>query len=81
MSDKDSSRCIRFSLAIPAEKYLAYYRGEVRDIQVRATDNRRLRFPAQAVRKFLTHDGIYGNFEIRFDESNKLQEIRRVETV
>ena len=67
------SRRIRFQLAISAEEYLAYYQGSAQVVVARADDNRTIRFPASAIRKFVTHDGIFGRFEITFDENNKLK--------
>ncbi|PCI75008.1 MAG: topoisomerase II [SAR86 cluster bacterium] len=72
MNNKLPIQRIRFRLAIPAEKYLAYYQGNAKDIAVHSEDNRNVRFPASAIRQFLTHDGIFGRFEIQFDENNKL---------
>ncbi|MCZ6804469.1 MAG: DUF2835 family protein [Proteobacteria bacterium] len=72
MNIKVSSHCIRFHLAIPADKYLSYYQGRVRNIIVRSENNRNIKFPASAIRSFLTHDGIFGLFEIQYDENNKL---------
>ena len=73
-----SSNAIRFKLAMPSDTYLAYYKGHARNISVQSLDNRRLKFPAAAVRKFLTHDGVYGLFEIQFDENNKLLDIIKI---
>ena len=70
---------IRFRLAISAEEYLAYYQGSAQEIVARSDDNRIVRFPASAIRKFVTHDGIFGRFEITFDENNKLIAIQPVE--
>ena len=81
MAGNSRTHCIRFNLAIPADQFLAYYRGQVQDIQVRANNGQTLRFPAKAVRRFLSHDGIYGSFEIRFDDANKLLGIERVSAV
>lgn len=78
MNTKAPSHCIRFHLAIPAEKYLAYYQGKARDIVVRSEDNRNIKFPASAIRSFLTHDGIYGLFEVQLDENNKLIGIEQI---
>ena len=72
MNSKDSPHRIRFHLAVSAEKYLAFYQGVARDILVRSEDNKSIRFPAGAIRSFLTHEGIFGTFEIQFDENNKL---------
>ena len=72
MNSKNLQNCIRFQMTLSAEKYLAFYRGQAKDILVRSEDNRNIRFPASAIQEFLTHDGIHGNFEIQFDENNKL---------
>ena len=79
MNTKNHSSSIRFRLAISAEEYLAYYRGSAQEVVARSDDNRIVRFPASAIREFVTHDGIYGSFEITFDENNKLIGVRPVE--
>lgn len=78
MNKNTASHCMRFRLAITADKYLAYYKGIARDIVVRSEDNRNIKFPADAIRKFLTHEGIIGLFEIQFDENNKLIKIIKI---
>ena len=69
---------IRFRLAISADEYLAYYKGSARAVVVVAEDGRSLRFPAGALQPFVTHQGIHGHFELRFDDNNKLQGLRRI---
>ena len=83
MSSQDRSggkiSSIHVRLSLPADKYLAYYQGQVQFIQVRSHDGRNIRFPASAVRKFLTPEGIYGEFEIQIDQNNKLLGVSRKE--
>ncbi len=79
MNTGNHPRSIRFRLAISAEDYLAFYQGNAREVVARSDDNRIVRFPANAIRKFVTHDGIFGRFEITFDENNKLVAIRAIE--
>jgi hypothetical protein len=69
---------MRFRLSIPADEYLSYYQGVAKQVVVRAEDGRRLRFPANAIQKFVSREGVYGLFEIRFDANNKLIGIERV---
>lgn len=71
-------KSVRFTLAISAERYLAYYRGSARNVVVRAHDGRVVRFPAETLRAFVTHDGIHGEFELRYDRDNKLLGMERV---
>jgi hypothetical protein len=79
MNTKHQSSSVRFRLAISAEEYLAYYRGSAQEVVVRSDDNKVVRFPASAIRKFVTDDGIFGSFEITFDNNNKLIEIQAIE--
>jgi len=78
MTSSTSTQTIRFHLAISAKKYLAYYQGVAKSIVTCSADNRSIRFPADSVRKFLTHDGIYGLFEIQFDGNNKLIGVKKI---
>jgi len=72
------SQTIEVSLAIPADEYVAMYQGSVRDVVARARDGRTVRFPARILQPFVTHQGIYGRFAIRFDESNRFAGISRL---
>ena len=72
-----SVRSVYFRLNISAEKYKAYYQGQVQYVQVQGHDGRSIRFPASALRGFLNAEGISGDFEIQFDENNKLVGINR----
>lgn len=76
--DTGQAQAIRFSLNISAEKYKAYYQGHVQFVQVVSHDGRSIRFPASAIRQFLTTDGVHGNFELLIDGNNKLQRIQRI---
>jgi hypothetical protein len=69
---------LRFSLSIPAEKYLSYYKGTTRWIQVKSFGGKRVRFPASALRPFVDDQGVEGTFEMMIDENNKLVELRRL---
>ncbi len=69
---------IQFRLALSAADYLAYYRGEARQIAVRSADGRQVRFPANILRPFLTHAGIEGEFVLQYDASNRFAGIRKL---
>lgn len=79
MNTKNHSSSIRFRLAISAEEYLAYYQGSAQEVVASSDDDRVIRFPASAIRKFVTHDGVFGHFEIFFDENNKLIGIQQID--
>ncbi len=69
---------IRFRLNLSASECLTYYQGMARDVVARALDGRTVRFPANALRPHVSHEGVNGLFALRFDENNKLVELARV---
>jgi len=69
---------MRFSLNISAEQYERYYQGSARSVIVTTEDGRTLKFPANALQQFVTHEGIHGHFEILFDHNNKLSKVQRI---
>lgn len=73
------SHTIRFRLDLSTDEYLAYYKGVVRDVVVRADDGRRVQFPAGALQPFITHQGIHGRFELRFDANHKFVGLQRLD--
>lgn len=66
-------------LNITAASYERMYRGEARTVTTRDAEGRRIEFPAAALRRFVTREGISGVFVIRVDACNKLIDIRRSE--
>lgn len=79
MNTRNCSSSIRFRLAISVEEYLAYYQGSAQVVLAYSEDNKTIRFPASAIRKFVTNDGIFGDFEITFDQNNKLIAIESID--
>lgn len=69
---------IFFSLSITADDYLPYYRGQVKDVQVKSHDGRTVRFPANILRPFVGMDGVHGTFVLQYDENNKFKGITKV---
>ncbi|MGE0372788.1 MAG: DUF2835 domain-containing protein [Gammaproteobacteria bacterium] len=73
------AREITFLLNIAPDEYLRYYQGTVRHVLARGRDGRTVQFPAGLLRPFLTHDGVHGEFRLRFDDNNRLVSLDRVE--
>lgn len=67
----------RFYLKISQQEFLRYYQGQARQVLVHSYDGRRIQFPASALRPFVGHDGIEGEFIIRVNEQHKLVELKR----
>lgn len=68
---------LRFRLSISADDYLRYYQGSARAVIARSHDGRRVQFPAGSLRRFVTREGVQGEFALRFDGHNKLIELVR----
>ena len=68
-----------FFLNISSQRYLSYYQGVARKVVVNARDGRRIQFPAEHLRPFVTHDGIHGEFAMQFDEQNKFLGLKRID--
>jgi hypothetical protein len=67
---------LRFTLAISAEEFLAYYEGVAKTVRVRAHDGRTVDLPAARLRPFVTRTGIHGVFFLRLGDGNKVVELR-----
>jgi len=65
-------------LRISSDEYLKLYQGIAKTVSVRARDGRRVRFPANILQPWVSHDGIRGCFRIRFDDAGKLQDVQRL---
>ena len=65
---------IRFFLNLSAERY----QGAAKFVSVVSVDGRRLQFPAERLRPFVTRDGVQGEFVLRFDEQNRFAGLERV---
>lgn len=60
-----------FSLHISSDAHLDYYRGNVRHLIVRCASGQTVQFPASLFQRFVTTEGIHGNFVLTCDEHFK----------
>jgi len=67
------------SLDISPEEFLRYYEGRANAVIATAQDGRRVQFPANILRRFLTANGVCGRFRLRYDDKNRLVSISRVD--
>lgn len=65
-------------VALPAERYLAWYRGQAGRVLMVSRDGRRVSLPAHHLRAFLTREGVYGSFLMRFTADGKLLSLERL---
>lgn len=67
------------NLVIEAEEYQRMYSGQAKYVFCRSVDGRKVQFPANILRPFVTREGIRGRFIIHFSEDNRFQSIARLE--
>lgn len=60
------------------EACLAHYEGRVGQVHTRSLDGRRVVFPAEALRRVVTRDGVHGTFRLTFSDTGRLRAIRRL---
>ncbi|MBA56049.1 MAG: hypothetical protein CMK89_16480 [Pseudomonadales bacterium] len=65
-------------LTITPEEYLKWYRGSAKAIVATSRDGRKVSFPADSLRPYVTHGGIKGTFAIYFDDNNKLLGVEKL---
>ena len=75
-----SMQRVTVRLNISAERFQAYYSGEVDTVLATADDGRTVKFPARVLRPFFSFQGVRGRFEIIYDEQMKFQSIHQIET-
>jgi len=67
-----------FSMKLSNDEYQSYYRGIARNIIVMTHQGVSVKFPASAMRSFVTNEGISGNFIITMDSDNKLVSLQSI---
>lgn len=65
-------------IALSAERLRVLYQGHANRIQALSRDGRRVSIPAHHFRSFLTHEGLYGSFELQFSAEGELLGLRRL---
>lgn len=69
---------LSFSLNIPAQEYLRYYRGQARQVVVTAANGQRIAFAAHHLRPFVSLEGVYGDFVLEIDNQNRFKSLRKI---
>lgn len=55
---------------------LAHYKGWVGQVSTRSLDGRRVVFPAEALRRVVTRDGVHGRYRLTFSDDGRFHSIR-----
>jgi len=69
---------VQVVLKIPAYQLELYYDGTIDTVAAKTTDGRIIHFPANVLRSVVQSHGVYGTFELVFDEKHKFVSISRI---
>ena len=62
-------------LAISKQELLKYYRGAASQISAVATDGQTILFPVTAIQPYVTHEGVFGRFQLQVNSQGRLLKI------
>jgi len=65
-------------LIIQKDEWLKIYQGKAKLVYATSRDGRSIKFPANILSKYTTHNGIEGSFVINFNEDGKFQSINKL---
>ncbi len=65
-------------IELSAEACLAHYEGRVGQVLAHSLDGRRVVFPAEALRRVVTRDGVHGTYRLVFSREGRFQTIVRL---
>jgi len=66
---------IIIDISINKDEWLKIYRGETNLVYGQSRDGRSIKFPANILSKYTTHNGVQGSFVINFNPDGKFQSI------
>lgn len=55
---------------------LAHYEGRAGQVYTRSLDGRRVVFPAEALRRVVTRDGVHGVYRLTFSDEGRLHSLQ-----
>ncbi|WP_126452820.1 DUF2835 domain-containing protein [Sulfuriflexus mobilis] len=67
-----------FSLNLSAAEYMQYYQGSAQSVVVTTYQGLRVKFPASALRPYVSEGGVHGQFVLLTDANNKMRDLRRI---
>ncbi|RTR04419.1 DUF2835 family protein [Halomonas nitroreducens] len=65
-------------IELSPEACLAHYEGRVGMVRTRSLDGRTVLFPAEALRRVVTRDGVHGVYRLTFSPEGRFEDIGRM---
>jgi hypothetical protein len=67
-----------FHISISREAYLAYYSGKIKQVVVTAQSGLRVKFPANLLTSYVTHQGVQGYFVLKYLTTGKVVSLDKI---
>ena len=77
-SDRQAAYSVVINLSICADEFARLYSGTVKNVSCIASDGRRILFPGDILKPFVTSSGVAGQFEIDFDAQMRFVKIEKI---
>ncbi len=74
----DAGQTFIVDVHISADEFIRHYSGAAHAVVARARNGQTVKFPANALRPFVSHEGVHGTFTLHIDRQNKLLSIERL---
>ncbi|PMR77695.1 DUF2835 family protein [Billgrantia endophytica] len=65
-------------IELSPESCLAHYEGRVGQVHAHSLDGRRVIFPAEALRRVVTREGVHGIYRLTFTVEGRFESIRKI---
>ncbi len=72
------ARLYRFSLVLTEQQILAYYSGQVKYVLVWADSGEKIQLEAHNFRRFFSHSGLSGRFELATTDQGKFVSLTKI---
>jgi hypothetical protein len=69
---------LHLDVKLPADEFLRVYQGTASRVWLRSREGKSVSLPAGRLQPFLTREGVYGSFELTFDDQGKFISLRRL---
>lgn len=69
---------LHLDIRLPAEEFLRVYQGTANRVLLYSREGKSVSLPAGRLQPFLTHEGIYGSFELTFDTQGTFIALRKL---
>lgn len=72
------ARVYRFSVFLTEQQCLGYYQGQIKYVLVWADSGEKIQLEAHNFRRYFTHSGLSGRFELTTNQQGKFVSLKKI---